>query len=109
MARTTLVVLEDDLDGGQADETVTFSLDGIDYEIDLSTKNATKLRGQLDKFVGAARRTGGRTKRKKAGAAPAKNRQQTVAIRGWARAQGLDVSDRGRIPAGILAQYEASH
>lgn len=109
MARTTLVVLEDDLDGGKADETVTFSLDGIDYEIDLSNKNAAKLRGQLAKFVEAARRTGGRTKRKKTAGATAKNREHTVAIREWARAQGLDVSDRGRIPASIAEKYDAAH
>lgn len=112
MARTTLVVLEDDLDGGTADETVTFSVDGIDYEIDLSAPNAEKMRAELDKFVGAARRTGGRAKRKKtASAAPpaAKSRQLTVAIREWAREQGLDVSDRGRIPAGIVEKYEAAH
>lgn len=107
MAQKTLVILEDDLDGGEADETVSFSLDGVAYEIDLSTKNAGKLRDSLAAYVGSARRVGGRAIRGKA--RPARIGARTSEIRDWARAQGLDVSERGRIPATIIEQYENAH
>lgn len=105
MAQKTLVILEDDLDGGEADETVSFSLDGVAYEIDLSSKNAGKLRDAMAAFVGSARRVGGRAARGKARPARAGG-ARTSEIRDWARAQGLDVSERGRIPAAIVEQYE---
>jgi hypothetical protein len=111
MASKTLVILEDDLDGGQADETVSFSLDGVSYEIDLSSKNAGKLRDALASYVGSARRVGGRAARGRAGLAKAARGGgvNTSEIRDWARAKGLDVSERGRIPATIIEQYNAAH
>ncbi len=107
MAQKTLVILEDDLDGGEADETVSFSLDGVAYEIDLSSKNAGKLRDSLASYVGSARRVGGRATRGKARAGRA-GAARTSEIRDWARAQGLEVSERGRIPAAISEQYETA-
>jgi hypothetical protein len=108
MAQKTLVILEDDLDGGEAAETVSFSLDGVAYEIDLSTKNAAKLRDAMALYVGSARRVGGRAGRGKA-KAPRSGNARTSDIREWARATGLDVSERGRIPAAIIEQYEKAH
>jgi len=111
MAQKTVVLLEDDLDGGAADETVSFSLDGVAYEIDLSAKNASKLRDQLAGYVDAARRTGGRTTRGRGRTAGrgSSGQPSTSDIRAWARDKGLDVSERGRIPAAIVEQYAKAH
>ena len=108
MAQKTLVILEDDLDGGTADETVSFSLDGVAYEIDLSSKNAGKLRDSMASYVGSARRVGGRATRGKAAKVGRPGVARTSDIREWARSSGLDVSERGRIPAVIVEQYEAA-
>lgn len=104
MARRTIVALEDDLDGGPADETVRFGVGGAEYEIDLSEKNAAKLRRQLAPFVDHARRASGQPHRPVRTAA---SRRRSRDIRAWAQAQGIELSERGRIPAGIAAQYEA--
>ena len=110
MAQKVQVILLDDLDGGSADETVSFSLDGVAYEIDLSNDNAAKFREALAPYVGSARRAGGRRGRGRAASSSStRARSDTTAVREWARAQGLKVSDRGRIPSEILAKYEESH
>lgn len=112
MAQKVTVQLVDDLDGGEASSTVEFSLDGVDYTIDLSEDNQAELRGALESFVSAARRIGGRKKQARPGkktvaAAPtAKDRERNQAIREWAREQGMQVSDRGRIPAEIVEAYD---
>jgi nucleoid-associated protein Lsr2 len=115
MAQKVTVELVDDLDGTVAEDisTVSFALDGASYEIDLTEENAEKLRDALADFVAAARRTGGRIKR---GAAPAKsasrpaaNREQTKAVREWARQNGFDLAERGRIPANVVEAYEKAH
>lgn len=111
MARKVQVLLVDDLDGGKADETISFALDGTAYEIDLSKKNATSLRNALSDYVGHARkagraRSGGAGRR--GGKAPI-DRDQAGAIRAWARKSGHDVSDRGRIPASIVDAYNEAH
>ncbi|MFC9975308.1 Lsr2 family protein [Spirillospora sp. NPDC050679] len=110
MAQKVEVLLVDDIDGGEADETVTFSLDGITYEIDLSKQNAAKLRKEFEPFVSSAR------KARKSGARPAKagtrtagNRERSAEIREWAKRQGIKVNERGRIPATVIEQYEAAH
>ena len=108
MAQKTLVVLEDDIDGGEADVTVKFSLEGVSYEIDLSAKNANKLRDDFAKYVAAGRRVGGRAARGRVGSRGA-GRNRSAQVREWARSQGLKVSDRGRIPADIVNQYDAAH
>jgi hypothetical protein len=108
MAQKTVVLLEDDLDGGQADETVTFALDGVSYEMDLSAANAARLRESLAPYVGAGRRIGGRAVVRRSGGGPARaDREQLTAIRAWARGRGMDVNDRGRIPRHIVEQYHA--
>lgn len=106
MAHRVNMVLTDDLDGTDAAETVTFGLDGITYEIDLSSANAAKLRDGVKRFVAAARKTSGRakpTQRRGAAASDAAD------IRAWAQGQGMAVSVRGRVPAEIRAAYEAAH
>lgn len=112
MARREIVILEDDLEGGEAAETVKFGLDGVSYEIDLNEQNAKKLRDALSPFVSAARREGrggivpgGRTARRRGGAVS--DREQNMAIREWARKAGKKVSDRGRIPQHIVDEYHA--
>jgi hypothetical protein len=108
MARKVQYFLVDDIDGGEASETVNFGLDGLSYEIDLSDGNAAALRESLSKYVGNARRAGRRGGRGRGRGAPARN-TETATIRDWARERGLKVSDRGRIPAEILAKYEAEN
>ena len=111
MAQKVVVSLVDDLDGGAADETVQFSLDGKHYEIDLSDKNAAALRDALVDYVGAARRPSGgtRTRTTAANARAGLDREQNQAIRDWAREQGMNVSDRGRIPTEVTDAYNAAH
>jgi hypothetical protein len=110
VAQIREIKLIDDLDGDKADETVEFALDGKNYEIDLSTSNADKLRDALASYVGAARKAAGGRRRSAApsGGAnrrPSIDREQNQAIRDWARKRGMKVSDRGRIPAEVLEAY----
>jgi hypothetical protein len=108
MAQKITVVLEDDLEGGPADETVRFRLDGSAYEIDLSTKNANAFRRQLAPYIENARKAGrGRGQRRRPGRT-APSRERSADIRAWAKDQGITVSDRGRIPASVDEQYEAA-
>jgi len=106
MAQKITVALEDDLDGGPADQTVRFGIDGADYEIDLNTGNATAFRRALAPFIDHARRAG-RTPRRRPGRS-ASSRERSGGIRAWAREQGIAVSDRGRITASVVEQYEAA-
>ena len=106
MAQQTSVSLIDDLDGGKANETVTFGLDGSVFEIDLSKKNAAALRKAMTEFVEHGRRvkaapTARRTQNRGTGPTPA-------LVREWATGHGITVSARGRIPAEVVAQYEAA-
>jgi hypothetical protein len=109
MARQTTVTLVDDLDGSEAEEQVEFSVDGRSYEIDLSTVNASRLREALAPFISAARRTGGRRGPAAAPARATSDRAQNQAIREWAIAQGMKVSERGRIPTNVLTAYHSAH
>jgi hypothetical protein len=115
VAQKVQVTLVDDLDGSSADETLTFGLDGVSYEIDLSKSNARKFRESLNSYVGAARRSGrssrvgrprgpARRARANAGGLPA-----TSDVRAWARSKGIKVNERGRISADVVAKYEAAH
>ncbi|MEV7420489.1 Lsr2 family protein [Streptomyces sp. NPDC089919] len=109
MAQKVQVLLVDDLDGGEADETVTFALDGKTYEIDLTTANADKLRGLLEPYTKSGRRTGGRAaagRTKGRVAAVGGGSTDTAEIRAWAKANGFNVNDRGRVPAEIREAYE---
>lgn len=112
MAQKHIVQLIDDLDSGEADETVTFALDGSSYEIDLSAKNAKQLRDSLAKYVANARRAAARSGRPTSSGSrrgrPARgDREQTQAIREWARKHDFKVGEKGRIPAHILEAYNA--
>jgi hypothetical protein len=108
MAQKVQVLLVDDLDGGEASETVSFSLDGTTYEIDLSADNAGKLRKDFQSYIDHARKGGGGGgRRRRARTGP--GRERSAEIRAWARQRGHKVSERGRIPATIIAEYEASH
>ncbi|MDQ6715697.1 MAG: Lsr2 family protein [Actinomycetota bacterium] len=110
MAQRVQIVLEDDLDGGDAAETVTFGLDGVTYEIDLNEKNAAKLRDNLASWVGHARRSGGRRAgARRPGSAPAGRRTDLSAVREWARKNGHQVSDRGRVSAVVQQAYDKAH
>lgn len=111
MATQTTVMLVDDLDGSEADEQVQFMVDGKTYEIDLSSRNSKKLRDALAPFVAAARRSGGRARSRAGGTASrgTSDREQNQAIREWAQQQGLQISERGRIPASVLEAYQAAH
>ena len=108
MAQRQVVVLEDDLDGGEAAETITFGLDGVTYEIDLSKAHAEDLREALSPYVTAGRRTGGRRK-SRADVATVGGKADRAAIREWARKNGHNVGDRGRIPAAVVQEYNAAH
>jgi Lsr2 len=106
MSTKITVVLEDDLDGGPADETVQFGIDGTEYEIDLSAKNAAAFRAQLASYIEHARKGGRATSRRPARTAA--NRRRSGDIRAWAKDQDIALSDRGRIPASIAEQYDAA-
>jgi hypothetical protein len=105
MATKVTVALEDDLDGGPAVETVRFAVGGAEYEIDLNKKNAAAFRKQIAPFIEHARRAGRGPRRR--GGRSAVSRERGAAIRAWAAEQGVPVSARGRIPADVVAQYEA--
>jgi len=106
MAQRVTVALEDDLDGGPAAETVRFSVSGSDYEIDLSTKNAAALRKQFAPFIEHARKAG-RGQPRRVGRTAA-SRQRSSEVRAWAKANGIAVNERGRIPASVVERYYAA-
>lgn len=103
MAQKIQVVLVDDLDGGDATETIGFSLDGVAYEIDLNATHASELRASFSAYIDAGRRTTGR----KSAARP-RTQGDVAKIRAWAQANGHDVSSRGRIPAKVREAYYAA-
>jgi hypothetical protein len=107
--RKLVTQLVDDLDGGHADETVSFALDGRSYEIDLSEANAALLRKALDEYVGRARKAESGRERKSASASAQRDPSQTRAIREWAQQNGHAISSRGRIPRPVVTAYEAAH
>jgi len=104
MAQTVQIILEDDLDGGPAEETVRFGLDGAQYEIDLSEENAAKLRDAVRPFIAKARRAQSKQTPKQA-RPTGKSNPDTAAIRQWARENGHPVSDRGRIHQDVQKAY----
>lgn len=112
MAQKVQVLLVDDIDGGTADETVTFGLDGVTYEIDLSSAHAAELRAAVATWVGHGRKIGGRTAAART-PAPARNRGAANGgahdVREWAKENGHEVSERGRISAKVKAAYDAAH
>ena len=109
MAQKVQVVLVDDLDGGSADETLTFSLDGVSYEIDLSHDNAAAMRDALAPYVGHGRRVGGPRRSGGRGAARPRGGTDPAVVREWAKSQGIAVNERGRISAELMGKYQAAH
>jgi hypothetical protein len=106
MVRKTMILLEDDVDGSSAAETVQFSLDGVTYEIDLSGANAQKLRDAVEPYRAAARQIGGRRSRP---SAPISNGAvDNRAVRAWAESNGIVVNSRGRISADVIRKYRAA-
>jgi hypothetical protein len=110
MAKKVTVSFVDDLDDKTAaDETVAFTLDGVAYEIDLSTKNAKKLRAALQPWSDAGRRVGGRRRSSIVGASRTSTEpRESAAIRVWARNHGYQVARRGRIPADVVDAFRAA-
>lgn len=109
MAQRVQIILEDDVDGSAADETVTFGLDGVTYEIDLSADNARKLREELAPYIGHARRSGGRRASGVRSSSSSSAKRDLADVRQWARQNGHQVSDRGRISAEVQAAYDKAH
>lgn len=113
MVQKVNVELVDDMDGSKAESTIEFGLDGVHYAIDLSTDNAAQLRDSFATYLAHAHRTGGRKRRggkaqvpSAAATSTTADRKRNQAIREWAREQGMEVSDRGRIPAEIVEAYD---
>jgi hypothetical protein len=104
MAQKVQVVLIDDVDGGHADETVSFALDGVSYEIDLSAARARELRSTFEAWVARARRVGARSTR---GTRPGRSSGDVATIRAWAKSNGVAVNERGRISAEVRRAYAA--
>jgi hypothetical protein len=105
MATKVLTTLQDDIDGSNATQTIRFALDGIEYEIDVSDRNANRLRNSLGEFIAHGRKVGGKHARKKTASSA---EVDTKAVRAWAQANGIEVSNRGRIPAEIVERYRAA-
>ena len=109
MAQKVNIVLVDDIDGSEATETVSFGLDGTTYEIDLNDKNAAGLRDALATYVGHGRKVGAAPRRGRRPSAAASNGPSAKEIRDWARANGHDVPDRGRVSAEVREAYDKAH
>jgi hypothetical protein len=109
MAQKVNIVLVDDLDGTEATETVSFGLDGTAYEIDLNDANAAALREALSGYVGHARKVSGGSRRTRRSSSAASSSSNTKDVREWAKGQGMEVSERGRISADVQQAYDAAH
>lgn len=109
MAQKVSIILIDDLDGSDATETVTFGLDGSTYEIDLNDSNAAALREALAGYVGHARKVTGSKRSGGARRTASSSGIDTKAVREWARANGYEVSERGRVPASVIEAYQAAN
>ncbi len=109
MAQKVQTLLVDDIDGSAADGTIRFALDGTDYEIDLNSDHAQALRDALARYVSAARKIGGGARRPmRSGRKAPANGVNTTEIREWAKAQGIEVKDRGRVPAELMVEFKAA-
>jgi hypothetical protein len=104
MATKVLTTLQDDIDGSAAVETVRFGLDGVEWEIDLSDRNANRLRNSLSEFIAHGRKVGGKRTRKTSSS----SEFDPKLVRQWAEANGIEVNSRGRIPAEIVERYKSS-
>jgi hypothetical protein len=104
MAQKIQVLFTDDIDGGEADGTVRFAIDGTDYEIDLSAQHNEELRGILKNYIAHARKVSG-TPRRGSRSTRKPSAIDTVAARAWAREKGYAIKERGRVPAEVVAKY----
>ena len=110
MAQKIQTLFIDDLDGSAAEGTVRFGLDGAEYEIDLNADHAKALRDSLASYVGAARRSSGTAKRpaRGGGRRGSASGLNTTEVREWAKSQGIEVKDRGRVPAELVVKFKAA-
>ena len=108
MAQKIQTLFVDDIDGSEAAGTVRFGLDGTEYEIDLSKKHAEALRKSLGRYVQAARRGAGSRRPSRGRRQPSANGVDNTQVRAWAKSQGIDVKDRGRIPAELVVKFKAA-
>jgi hypothetical protein len=110
MAQKIQTLFIDDIDGGEAEGTVRFGLDGTEYEIDLSTENAEALRKALARYIEAGRRAAGSPQRRpgRSGRRASANGVNTTEVREWAKSQGIEVKDRGRVPAELVVKFQAA-
>ena len=109
MAQKIQTLFIDDIDGSEAEGTVRFALDGAEYEIDLNTKHADALRKSLAKYIDAARRSAGTARRPaRSGRRASATGVNTTEVREWAKAQGIEVKDRGRVPAELVVRFRAA-
>ena len=108
MAQKVQTLFIDDLDGSEAEGTVRFGLDGAEYEIDLNAEHAQALRDALARYVGAARRAGGGTRPARGGRRARADGVDSTEVREWAKAQGIEVKDRGRVPAELVIKFKTA-
>ena len=108
MAQKVRVVLTDDVDGSEGAETVSFSYQGVEYELDLSAKNAKKFHNNMQFYADHGRKVGGRARRTSGGGKTTKVSSDNATIRAWAKANGIDVPARGRISSSVREQFEAA-
>jgi hypothetical protein len=109
MAQKVHIVLEDDLDGSDATQTVSFALDGTSYEIDLNDKNAAALRDSLATYVGHGRKVSGSRRGRRSSSSSSGGGHSAKEIREWARSNGHKVPERGRIPSDVREAFDAAH
>lgn len=108
MAQQIQTLFIDDIDGGEAAGTVRFALDGVDYEIDLSSEHTNELHSALDKYIGHARRVAGARRPGRGVGRRNASAVDTHKVRDWAKEQGIEIKDRGRVPANIVEQYRVA-
>ncbi len=108
MAQKVQTLFVDDLDGSEAEGTVRFGLDGTEYEIDLNAQHAQQLRDALARYMAAGRRVGAGRRPARGGRKAQPNALNTTEVREWAKAQGIDVKDRGRVPAELVVKFKAA-
>jgi hypothetical protein len=110
MAQKVQTLFIDDIDGGEAEGTVRFGLDGTDYEIDLSAAHSKELRKAAAKYIAAGRKVGGPARRRAGGGGRkiSGGGPTPSEVREWAKAQGIEVRDRGRVPTELVVRFQAA-
>ena len=109
MAQKVHIVLEDDIDGGEAAETIVFGLDGTSYEIDLNKKNAAALRDALATYIGHGRKQSSGARRGRRPSSASTSMHSAREVRDWARGNGFKVTDRGRVAREVQEAFDAAH